>query len=169
VRYVHPIKCLHLICCLLCYLHDVQIGLEGDLLLNTPFYDLAPTLRVRNVTAVVLSCISKVLDCYFAVRASPVTPWLIEMLEQKLLNMSLHFIELCQLKDKTCGILEPTLPLSRKLHAATCNIAPFMTDFGSFDKADTASYESVHRFMTVAVWHLTSKRYDSMNVEMAKQ
>jgi len=50
-----------------------------------------------------------------------------------------------------------------------CNVKPFLQDFGTFDKADTASYESVHRFMTVALWHLTSRRYGSMNEEMAFQ
>jgi hypothetical protein len=38
---------------------------------------------------------------------------------------------------------------------------------GCLDVADTASWESVHRIMTVALWDRTSKRLCSMNEEMS--
>ena len=46
---------------------------------------------------------------------------------------------------------------------------PFLEQFGTSDKGDTASYESVHRCMTVGLWSVTSRRIGSMNEEMAKQ
>jgi hypothetical protein len=76
---------------------------------------------------------------------------------------------LYQLKEKSLGVSNPGLPLSRKLHAALCCIPNFLQKFGTLDKADTTSYESAHRSMTVDIWNLTSKRYETMNEEMSKQ
>ena len=70
---------------------------------------------------------------------------------------------------RSCGISENELPNSRKLHAALCNIPTFLKYFGPVDKADTSSWESVHRSMTVGVWELTSKRHQSMIEEMVNQ
>lgn len=70
---------------------------------------------------------------------------------------------------KASGYTEQEIPHSRKLHAALCNIPTFLKYFGTIDKADTSSWESVHRSMTVGIWELTSKRHDSMISEMINQ
>ena len=109
------------------------------------------------------------LDCYFAVQASPMTEDKIDNIRRKLVMMYRHFIAFYQLMHKFCSLPGDKLPGSRKLHAIVCNIPSFLTGFGAIDKGDTASYESVHRAMTVGVWHDTSKRVSTMNIEMAKQ
>jgi hypothetical protein len=83
--------------------------------------------------------------------------------------MSKHFVLLYQLMRKSSGISENELPMTRKLHAALCNIPTFLHYFGPIDKGDTSSWESVHRSMTVGIWELTSKRHQSMNEEMISQ
>ena len=80
-----------------------------------------------------------------------------------------HFIAFYQLMHKLCGLPGDKLPGSRKLNAIVCNITSFLMGFGAIDKGDTASYESVHRAMTVGVWHNTSKRVSTMNTEMAQR
>ena len=50
------------------------------------------------------------------------------------------------------GLLFCKGPQSRKLYVACCCIIPFLKTFGCIIKADTTSYESVHRTMTVGVW-----------------
>ena len=90
-------------------------------------------------------------------------------IQSKLLKCSRTFTDLYQLNARIGGIEDPDIPHSRKLHAAVCVIKPFLKHFGTFDKADTTSYESIHRVMTVALWHKTSKRYESMYSEMSRQ
>jgi hypothetical protein len=145
------------------------IGVKGDIVPNTPHFNISVTIQVGNMTKIILTAISKVLDCFFALRTSPLTEERIDIIQNKMTNMQGHFILLHQLKQYCIGKQNPGLPMSRKFHAACCNVAPFMRIFGPMEKADTAAYESVHRFMTVALWHMTSKRYHSMNEEMANQ
>ena len=90
-------------------------------------------------------------------------------IQSKLLKCSRTFTDLYQLNARIGGIEDPDIPHSRKLNAAVCVIKPFLKHFGTFDKADTTSYESIHRVMTVALWHKTSKRYESMYSEMSRQ
>lgn len=116
-----------------------------------------------------LSCIFKVLECFFAIRTSPLTDRRIDDIENMLFSMANHFIALFQLKQKFCGIADPKLPLSRKLHDACCVMPAFMRQFGTTDHADTASWESVHRRKTKGLWNQTSKRRSTMANEMAQQ
>ena len=111
-----------------------------------------------------LTSTSTLLHAYFSLRISPLTEDRINTIQTKLLKMSKHFIALHQCNEKL-----QRKPGSRKLHASVCLIHHFLRDFGTLDKADTASYESVHRVMTVGAWQKTSKRFDSMNEEMSKQ
>jgi hypothetical protein len=145
------------------------IGVNGDVLPNTPTFRFSNEIQVGNITKITLKCLSKVLDCFFSLRISPITEQRVHIIQDKMMDMSQYYIALYQLLDRASGREVPRLPLSRKIHAACCNIKPFLETFGTLDKADTASYESVHRYMTVGLWHCTSKRYDSMNEEMAKQ
>ena len=144
------------------------IGVDGAVLPNTANY-LLPNGRIcGNITKTVLTCISKVLDCAFSMRISPMTAWRSQCVQEKMMDMSKHFIALYQLMN-ICSGKDPRLPLSRKLHAACCNVTPFSEIFGPPCKGDTAAMESVHREMTVGSWNRTSKRYDGQNEEMAKQ
>ena len=145
------------------------IGLDGKILPNTPRYIINRDYVVGNITEMVLIAITTLLDAYFSIQMSPVTRDRIQLIKFKIQKMSKHFIILYQLMLKFCEQEEIDLPHSRKLHAVICSVIPFLTYFGTFLKADTSSYESVHRVMTVGVWKKTSKRYDSMNREMAKQ
>jgi hypothetical protein len=128
------------------------IGVKGDVIPNTPHFKLSTTCRVGNMTQIVLTAISKVMDCFFALRTSPLTEERIDIIQGKMMNMQSHYILLYQLNQKCNGRENPGLPQSRKIHAACCNVTPFMRTFGTMEKADTASCESVHRYMTVAVW-----------------
>jgi hypothetical protein len=145
------------------------IGVNGDIFPTTPTFRISNEIQVGNMSKIILTCISKVLDCFFSTRISPLTAQRVDIIQNKMMDMSQYYIALYQLLDTSSGREVPRLPLSRKIHAACCNIKPFLEVFGTLDKADTASYESVHRYMTVGLWHCTSKRYDSMNEEMAKQ
>jgi hypothetical protein len=109
------------------------------------------------------------LDSYFSLRTSPLTLQRIAVIQHKMNLMSTHFISVYQLMQVFNGKPADSLPHSRKLHAAVCNICPYLQDFGVMDLADTASYESIHRKFTVAAWGKTSKRLESMNEEMAAQ
>ena len=146
----------------------LQIGTHGNVIPNSPTYLLRGG-QVGNITVIVLSAITTLLDAYFAVKMSPITDARINVIKMKLQVMQKHFILLYQLKERSLGVSEPGLPQSRKLHAALCCIPTFLKNFGTLDKADTTSYESVHRSMTVDIWELTSKRYETMNNEMAKK
>ena len=115
-----------------------------------------------------MAAISSLLDCYFEVRRSPITDTVLLSMQRKISTMKTHFISLNQLMKQMAGKVI-TLPNSRKLHAIGCNLIPFLKAFGQVLKADTTSYESVHRFMTVAIWHMTSKKNISMYEEMANQ
>jgi hypothetical protein len=145
------------------------IGIDGSVLPITPKYKISEQYTVGNVTKIVLSCIITLFDAYFAIQMSPITQDRLTLIKFKLNKMSKHFILMYQLNLKFCDQKHIDLPHSRKLHAAVCNIIPFLSHFGSVRKADTSSYESVHRVMTVGAWIKTSKRYESMNEEMAKQ
>ena len=146
----------------------LAIGFNGDIVPNTTHYDKLH-VGVGNVTKIMMRAISSVLNCYFAVQASPMTEGRIDDIRRQLVMMYRHFIAFYQLMHKFCDLPGDKLPGSRKLHAIVCNITSFLKGFGAIDKGDTASYESVHRAMTVGVWHNTSKRVSTMNTEMAKQ
>ena len=145
------------------------VGVDGVVLPITPNFEISSGNVTGNVTKIVLSCIITLLDAYFSIRMSPVTRRKLNFIETKINKMSKHFIILYQCMQKLCGVTQLDLPHSRKLHSVVCSVIPFMNYFGTMLKADTSSYESVHRVMTVGVWKKTSKRYDSMNEEMAKQ
>jgi hypothetical protein len=81
--------------------------------------------------------------------------------------MYIHFIALFQLNLRFCEDERICLPESRKIHAIMCTMPPFLESMGCIDMADTASWESVHRVMTVSLWERTSKRFCSMNEEMS--
>jgi hypothetical protein len=143
---------------LLLYMY-MAIGVRGDVLPNVSHFGI-PGISddVGNVTQIVLTSISTMLDAYFALRTSPLTEDRIESIDIKLQKMSSHFIVMFQLMRTFAGDNSGALPQSRKLHAAVCNIPPFLKTFGTMMKADTASFESIHRDKTVALWLWTSKR-----------
>jgi hypothetical protein len=147
----------------------LAIGFNGDILPTTNTFYVAPDIQVGNITKVVQSAILNVLDAYFCTQISPLTADRIVRIQDKMMKCSHHFIALFQLLDKCSGRADPRLPITRKLHASCCNITPFMNDFGTFDKACTASWESCHRYSTVGIWYCTSRRYDTQNSEMANQ
>ena len=89
----------------------------------------------------------------------------VNVIKQKLGNMYIHFIALFQLNLRFCEDDKVCLPESRKIHAILCTMPPFLQSMGCLDIADTASWESVHRVMTVALWDRTSRRLCSMNEE----
>ena len=107
------------------------------------------------------------MEFYFAIRTSPLTSTRIEIIKQKLNNMYIHFIALFQLNLRFCEDERICLPESRKIHAMMCAMPPFLESMGCIDLADTASWESVYRVMTVSLWERTSKRFCSMNAEMS--
>ncbi len=107
------------------------------------------------------------MECYFAIRTSPLTTERIQIIKQKLNNMYIHFIALFQCNLRFCDDDTVRLPDSRKIHAILCTMPPFLEKMGCIDIADTASWESVHRLMTVSLWDRTSKRFTSMNEEMS--
>ena len=109
------------------------------------------SIEVPNETTVVLNAIGAFLDAYFAVRLTPLTEDRIMDIQSKLLKCSRTFTDLYQLNARIGGIEDPDIPHSRKLHAAVCVIKPFLKHFGTFDKADTTSHESIHRVMTVTL------------------
>jgi hypothetical protein len=123
---------------------------------------------VLNVTKIVQLALSHVMDCYFAIRTSPLTNERIQIIKQKLHVMSIHFIALFQCNRKFLEEEDILLPESRKIHAIQCTMPHFLQFMGNIDIADTASWESVHRLMTVSLWDRTSKRLCSMNEEMSK-
>ena len=124
-------------------------------------------LKVKNATKIVQLALSHVMECYFAIRTSPLTSARIDVIKQKLNNMYIHFIALFQLNLRFCEDERICLPESRKIHAIMCTMPPFLESMGCIDVADTASWESVHRVMTVSLWERTSKRFCSMNAEMS--
>ena len=129
--------------------------------------DINPDLKVLNATKIVQTALSAVMECYFAIRTSPLTTERIKVIKQKLNNMYVHFIALFQCNLRFCEDGRVCLPESRKIHAILCTMPPFLESMGCLDIADTASWESVHRVMTVALWDRTSKRICSMNAEMS--
>ena len=131
-------------------------------------YVLLLNVILGNVTLIVMTAISTLLDCYFEVRRSPMTHDIIRGVRMKIDLMVTHFIALNQCMKRMTD-KDVTLPNSRKLHAVVCNLIPFLIYFGTMLKADTSSYESVHRSLTVAMWELTSKKKSTMYEEMAKQ
>jgi hypothetical protein len=108
------------------------------------------------------------MDCYFAIRTSPLTNERIKIIKQKLNIMYIHFIALFQCNRKFLEEEKILLPESRKIHAIQCTMPHFLQFMGNIDIADTASWESVHRLMTVSLWERTSKKLCSMNEEMSK-
>ena len=147
----------------------LQIGINGEILPNHRRYRVNASIEVGNVSRVVLKAISSMLDCYFDVKISPITSERLIGIERRLKTMSHDFIQLFQMNQQIGGINARALPKSRKLHAACCSLIPFLRNFGSVMKADTSSFESIHRVMTVALWNRTSKRLVSMNDEMSEQ
>ena len=107
------------------------------------------------------------MECYFSIRTSPLTTNRIAIIKQQLHNMYIHFIALFQCNLRFCEDDKVCLPESRKIHAILCTMPPFLEKMGNIDIADTASWESVHRVMTVSLWERTSKRFTSMNEEMS--
>ena len=51
-------------------------------------------LKVVNATKIVQTALSAVMECYFAIRTSPLTTEKIKVIKQKLNNMYVHFIVL---------------------------------------------------------------------------
>ena len=137
----------------------LAIGFEGDILPLTSTFG--------KVTEIVLKSISSVLDAYFSVRTSPLTTERIVKIEQTQMISSNNFTALYQLMDRVHGSEIIRLPMIRKDHARNCSLINFMKKKGTADKGDSASYESSHRLLTVGSWKSTSRRYDTMNAEMA--
>ena len=148
---------------------SLAIGFKGDVVPTSSTFTISATITVGNITKIIQSCISTMLDAYFEVLASPLTAERIANVQLKLNKMSLHFMSLWQVMNKVAQVEKITLPASRKLHAAVCTIVPAMKLFGSVYKMDTESYESIHRIYTVGAWQQTSKRTSSMHVDMFNQ
>ena len=90
------------------------IGVKGDVLPNTQHFQFKNNIRVNtNITQVALTAISTVLDCYFAVRTSPLTQERIDIIQAKNMDMARHFIALNQMKQYALGVEDPPLPVSR--------------------------------------------------------
>mgnify|MGYP000526518238 CR=1 FL=1 len=123
-----------------------------------------PVRELGNVTQKVQNAILAVFDMFFACKCNDFTKEQIKNLEDMGTKMEAHVKILWNLKQAIM-YEKPRGVNMRKLHSQN-HIGQHIRMFGSIIFADTADFESAHKFLTTGIWRRTSKKLCSLTHEL---
>ena len=118
--------------------------------------------------AKVQNAITSILDSYFDCKRSEWTSELSDTFQNKQNNMYVHISLVWELNQITLNPWQK--PKSNKMRNIHKHLhLPLYTRWmGSLGKMDTSTYESFHKISTTGIWETTSRRNDSLFLEMTK-
>ena len=148
------------------------IGFRDDVLpgiANFEFVTEKGKIKLGNVRAKVQNTIASILDSYFDCKRTEWTNALSEEFQNKLNNMYVHIKLLWELNQTTLNPFQsPKGNKMRNIHKHL-HLPLYTKWLGSLSKIDTSTYESFHKISTTGIWEKTSRKNDSLFLEMTKK